>query len=101
MPIRSIRTLTRPNTNIPFFESSDDWKIYLKETYQDTGLQQFVQVSHSNGGKTAKVTAVWRDQAAYNAYMNDPKVQSMFLTPRAEYSAANGIVISDFQIELI
>ena len=101
MPIKSTRTLTRSNKSVSFYQSSNEWRSYLKETYQDTGLQQSVVVSHSDGGKIATVTAIWRDQAAYNAYMNDPKVHSMFLTPRAEHAAANGIVISDFQIELI
>jgi quinol monooxygenase YgiN len=101
MPIRSTRTLTRPNTVVSFFKSSDAWKTYLKDTYQETGLQLSVNVSHSNGGTVSTVTAVWKDQAAYNAYMNDPKVQQMFLTPRAAHAAANDIVITDFQVELI
>lgn len=101
MPIRSIRTLTRPNTTVKFYESSAEWKTYLKETYQNTGLQTSVQVSHSNGGTVATVTAIWKDQAAFNSYMNDPKVQQLFFNPRDEYSSANGIVITDFRSELL
>jgi hypothetical protein len=101
MPIRSTRTLTRPNKAVSFFKSSNAWKTYLKDTYQGPGLHLSVNVSHSTDGTVATVTAVWEDQAAYNAYMNDPKVHQMFLTPRAAHAAANGIVITDFQVELI
>ena len=101
MPVKSTRTLKRPNTTVSFFKSSNEWKTYLKETYQDTGLQQSVTVTHSDGGKTATVTAVWKDQAALTAYNNDPNVKSMFLDPRDAYSSSNNIVISDWQVELI
>lgn len=100
MPIKSTRTLTRPNKSVAFWQSGDDWKSYVKTTYQDTGLQQSLTVTHSTDKLTATVTTIWKDRAAFDAYNADPNVQTMFLNPRAEYSAANNISISDYRVEL-
>jgi len=99
VPIKSVRTLKKSNSSVLFFRPSPEWEKYLKETFQDTGLQRSITTTYSQGGKVAKVEIIWKNLTAFNSYLNNSKVKWMFLNPKEEYSKANGIEISDFQIE--
>jgi hypothetical protein len=68
MSITKIRTSTRPNTNISFFEASDEDIKYISDTYVETGKRISRVVELTNNGLTQLITTVWKDQSAFDEW---------------------------------
>ena len=91
-------TLTRPNTDVTFYNHGTAWKDYMKATYQDTGKQASPEsipggaVVWSQDMLTCTLTAHWRSMADNSEFLVDPTADAM-KAARAAYSAEHGIQV--------
>lgn len=71
MSITKTRTFIRPNTNVPWFEQTQEKLEYIQRTYVDSGKRVARHVKLTNNDLTMVVTTVWRDQAALDEWNSD------------------------------
>jgi len=106
MAIRVTKTFTRPSKDIPLYrdevmsENPDLFASYVKVAYVDTGLRTNFVREESPDGLTVKYITEWRDQAAYDQFLNDPQCKGMFDLRRA-HNKANSITTGQGTVENI
>jgi hypothetical protein len=101
MPIKATRTFTRSSTSAPFYTTTLEWRTYSKTTFTDTGLRISATSDDSNDGLVRTTTTVWKDQAAFDSFMSDSQVRTLFLDPRQLFCEEHNIVISNFTFETV
>ena len=74
MSITKTRTFTRPNTNVQWFNNTQETKDYIQRTYVDTGKRVARHVKLTNNDLTMVITTVWRDQAALDEWQSDKTI---------------------------
>jgi hypothetical protein len=72
MAYQTIKTTTRPTMQTPFFIYDEPIKSYINDAYNLTGKRVSVHVSDYDLEQV--VTSVWKDEAAYNEFMADPRI---------------------------
>lgn len=95
MAIRVTRTFTRPNTEVPFYLTTPEWRAYSKANYATTGIRTEARTHESPNGLVRTIITVWTNRAAFDAFMADPNVQTLLLNPRQAYCDANNIAVGE------
>lgn len=98
--LRATKVFVRANTNTSWFEPTQTFKDYNKQTYTDTGLRLSTDRNVSVDGLTKTVITEWKDQAAYDQFLNDSVCKEMFAL-RQTYNQANGITTTPASTESI
>ena len=91
MPIRSTTKSTRPNTSVAWYESSSDFKAYVKSTYEDTNKKTAVATDNKKNTTVWTVTTEFADATAKSEWDNDSAVKTM-LAERRAHNRANNIL---------
>jgi len=99
MAIRVTKTFTRPSVDTPLYRD-EDMIAYVKQTYIDTGLRISFTRTESPDGLTVNWITEWRDQAAYDQFLNDTKCKAMYELRRA-YNLANNITSGPPTVETL
>lgn len=106
MAIRVTKTFTRPTADTPIYrddvmvENLDPFALYVKEVYVDTGLRTSITRTESEDGLTVRYITEWRDQAAWDQFLNDTQCKAMF-EKRREHNLANNIISGPGVVESI
>lgn len=100
MAIRVTKTFTRTSTGQPLYEISEEFRTHLDTTYITPGLQTNRSFNVSENGLTINYVTEWRDQAAYDQFMNDPVCKEMFALRKA-YNQTNNITTGPGTVESI
>lgn len=98
MAIRVTKTFTRPSKDTPLYRHEDN--SHIDATYVTTGLRTSFVREESPDGLTVKYITEWRDQAAYDQFLNDAQVKAMFELRRA-HNTANSIATGPGVVETI
>jgi hypothetical protein len=89
MPIKNTTTFTRPDTSFPFWTFSDTVQSHVDSTYVVPGklTPGLTQLSVDTLTRTRVVT--WLDQAAQDAYLDDPVIRAAY-KEREQYCRDHG-----------
>ena len=90
MSITKIRTSTRPNTNIRFFEATEEDIQYISDKYVETGKRISRVVELKNNGLTQLITTVWKDQSAFDEW----SAEVVYHQDANNYNTNNNIVVT-------
>ena len=99
--IRSSKTFERPSTSVVWYQATEEFNTYARETYGVTGKR--VSITKVNGGAddlTITFVDVWKDRADYEVFVADPIV-SANRARRDAYYAEHGVTIHKAVVETI
>jgi hypothetical protein len=99
MTFKVIRTITRPDTSVPFYHYSDNILAYIKETYDASGKRIRFNVQDTHDTLSRITTTEWLDEAAYSEFKNDPTLSETTVDVTT-YNTANNIT-SDIITEAV
>lgn len=94
---KTVKTQTRPNLNVPFFdvgnstEIAESTKLYYVDTYINTGKVISQNATVSEDGLVKSNTMIWRSQEDFDAFRNDEQIQTGMMSITAAYNTTNGI----------
>jgi hypothetical protein len=113
MKYQAIKTVTRPNTSIPFYPpgsihaptTETDWTTseshrYFVQTYVNTGKCDLTQPSLSDDGLVLTYTAIYRSPEYIAELYNDNYFESA-IPERTAYFEANQIECSEETVTII
>jgi quinol monooxygenase YgiN len=106
MAIRVTKTFTRPSGSTPLYrdkvmvDNLDLFASYVKAVYVDTGLRTSFIREESPDGLTVRYITEWRDQAAYDQFLNDAQCKAMYDLRRA-HNLANNITSGPPTVETL
>ncbi len=94
MGIQVIRQFRRPSVEVPFHQVLMDsvYFEYMKSTYKETGKLTSIDMRQSEDMMTLTATYVWRDQEAYDEYLNDPTCVA-YMNKVKNYNLDNNIIV--------
>lgn len=94
-----VTSYTRPNTNVDFFVSGQEFADMYRNKYLSTGKLIESRSELTNNGLTAVLTAVWRTRADFAEFLDEPLLLAM-KEDRQIHMDANGIT-SEQTIEYV
>jgi len=83
---------TRLDTSTPFYVTPTSFLTYFQTTYVDTGMSISAITELSNDQLSETKTSVWRSEADWEVFTNDPVVREIG-AERAAHNLRNGIVL--------
>ena len=84
--------IVRENADTLFFDTPDNVKKYIKETYEDTGKKTTVVTDNKKNTTLWTVITEFADSTAKSEWDNDSAVKTM-LAERRSYNIANNITV--------
>lgn len=93
--IKFIKTFTRPNANVEFFNAKtfmdQPSKIHMKTTYMDTGKMIPAEQQLSTDGLSLTTVVMFDTEQSLNEFKADSIIQASLLEARSLYNQANSI----------
>ena len=77
MAWRRIVKEVRPNTDVSFYETTDESKDYIELTYEDTGKSTDFSYSISEDNLTKTKTRIFNNETSRNEFLADSKIQAI------------------------
>lgn len=90
MAIRTTTVVTRPNTDVTFYDMNDTYKEYVRKNYHATGKRDLVSVTVSSNKLIKTVITDYADSEAKYSFANDTTMQE-YMNERDLYYITNGI----------
>ena len=90
--LKITRTLTRPSTDIPFYEAEESFKEYMRQTYEETGLTTLLEVTLSEDGLSKTYVSIYPSQENHLTVICDVNVND-YIDKAREYNLSNGITV--------
>lgn len=83
----------KPGPESAFYGVSESYRAHVKANYTDTGKLLSTDVNFDDETKTLIVVNRWTNQAAHEAFMQDPVVIQV-RDERAAHNVENGITVT-------
>lgn len=92
MAIRTTTVITRPNTDVTFYDMNDTYKEYVRKNYHATSKRNLVSVTVSLNKLIKTVVTEYVDADAKFDFGNDTTMQE-YMNERDLYYITNGITM--------
>ena len=95
MMFKTMKTLTRPDVNVPFFHEQvnhdDAFKDYMNLVYKDTQKMISQDRVYSDDGLQCSIVVHWDNRDSFTQFITDSVVYDSLLFPSQVYEMENGI----------
>jgi hypothetical protein len=91
MAYRTIRTITRPSADIPFYKHEQSIINYIDTTYVTTGKRISNNITLSEDKLEQVVTSIWIDDATFKEFRADQRVAQLKASVKA-HNLQHGII---------